>query len=343
VASRAFPPVPSPPDGFSRRALLSIAWGADEDTASAHYIRVHHRAMACRFEVTLPGEHAANIAAARDGLEEADRLEELLSVFRESSAISQINRGAGSHAVEVSDEVFDLLARCRDLSFATGGAFDISSTPLSRVWGFLQREGRLPSDDEITSARALVGLRHLTLDAGAGTAALDHAGMALNLGAIGKGFTVQAIGAALWRRGVRHALVSAGGSSVIALGGPDRGWRADVMGGPERQRLTSLRLRNAALGTSGAGEQFIEVNGTRYGHVIDPRTGWPASGILSASVVTADAATADALATAFFVGGLDLARRYCDSHPGTLALITPDDGSNRPLVVGRYLGATVDV
>jgi thiamine biosynthesis lipoprotein len=298
--------------------------------------------MACRFEVTLPGERAADIAAARDALEESDRLEALLSVFRESSAIAQINRAAGTDAVEVAEEVFDLLTRCSDLSLATGGAFDITSTPLSRAWGFLRREGRLPSNDEIASARALVGLRHLTLDAAARTAALDRAGMALNLGAIGKGFAVQAIGAALWRRGVRNALVSAGGSSVIALGGPDRGWRVDVMGGALRQRLTGLRLRNAALGTSGAGEQFIEVNGTRYGHVIDPRTGWPASGVLSASVVTADAATADALATAFFVGGLDLARKYCDSHPGTLALITPDDGSKRPLVVGRYLGASVD-
>jgi thiamine biosynthesis lipoprotein len=341
VSSRAFNPVLTP-SGLSRRALLSVAWGADEDAAEAHYIRVHRRAMACRFEVALPGEHAADIAAARDALEEADRLEELLSVFRESSAISQINRAAGTGAVEVAEEVFELLTRCSDLSLATGGAFDITSTPLSRAWGFLRREGRLPSDDEIASARALVGLRHLTLDAAARTAALDRDGMALNLGAIGKGFAVQAMGAALWGRGVRHALVSAGGSSVIALGGPDRGWRVDVMGGPLRQRLMGLRLRNAALGTSGAGEQFIEVNGTRYGHVIDPRTGWPASGVLSAAVVTADAATADALATAFFVGGLDLARRYCDSHPGTLALVTPDDGSNRPLVVGRYLGARVD-
>ena len=342
MASRAFDPVPTPPGGLSRRALLSVAWGADEDAAAAHHIRVHRRAMACRFEVTLPGEHAADLAAARDALQEADRLEDLLSVFRESSAISQINRAAGTDAVEVAEEVFDLLTRCSDLSLATGGAFDITSTPLSRAWGFLRREGRLPSDDEIASARALVGLRYLTLDAADRTAALDRAGMALNLGAIGKGFAVQAIGAALWRRGVRHALVSAGGSSVIALGGPSRGWRVDVMGGALRQRLTGLRFRNAALGTSGAGEQFIEVNGTRYGHVIDPRTGWPASGVLSASVVTADAATSDALATAFFVGGLDLARKYCDSHPGTLALITPDDGSNRPLVVGRYLGASVD-
>jgi FAD:protein FMN transferase len=321
--------------GVSRRGLLSLSWGAAEDDGAGHYIRVHRRAMACRFEVTLPGEHASDISAARDALEEANRLEELLSVFRESSAISQINKAAGADAIEIGDELFELLTRCREL--------DVTSTPLSRVWGFLQREGRLPSDEEIAAARALVGFRHLALEPGKRTATLGQAGMALNLGAIGKGFAVQAIGATLWRGGVRHALVSAGGSSVIALGGPDGGWRVDVVGGPLRQRLTSLRLRNAALGTSGAGEQFIEVNGIRYGHVIDPRTGWPASGILSASVVTADAATADALATAFFVGGLELARKYCDLHPGTLALITPNDGSHRPLVVGRYLGARVDV
>ena len=342
MPSRAFDTVSPQPAGLSRRALLSGAWGADEESTAAHYIRVHRRAMACRFEVTLPGEHAADIGAAREALEEADRLEALLSVFRESSAISQINRAAGSGGVEVAEEVFDLLTTCRDLSLATAGAFDITSTPLSRCWGFLRREGRLPSEAEIASARDLVGLRHLTLDSDTRRAELDRAGMALNLGAIGKGFAVQAIGTALWRRGVRHALVSSGGSSVSALGGPDRGWRVDVMGGPSRQRLAGLRLRNAALGTSGAGEQFVEVNGTRYGHVIDPRTGWPSSGVLSAAVVTADAATADALATAFFVGGLDLARRYCDSHPGMLALITPDDGSGKPLTVGRYLGATVE-
>jgi thiamine biosynthesis lipoprotein len=120
------------------------------------------------------------------------------------------------------------------------------------------------------------------------------------------------------------------------------GWTVDVTSGPARRRLTRLRLRNAALGTSGAGEQFIEVDGRRYGHVIDPRTGRPATGVLSASVVSSDAATADALATAFFVGGVDLARRYCDANPGTLALITPDDQNWRPLVIGRYFGATLE-
>ncbi len=330
------------PAGVSRRALLSVAWTRQEDPAS-HWIRVHRRAMACRFEVTLPGERASEIGAAREALAEADRLEEALSVFRESSEIARINRHAADAPVIVSDEVFDLLLRCRELTLATGGAFDVTSTPLSRCWGFLQREGRLPTDDEIATARCLVGPRRLILHPETRAVRLDIAGVALNLGAIGKGYAVQAIGTALWSRGVRQALVSAGGSSVIALGGPDRGWEVDLTSaGPPRRRIARLRLRNAALGTSGAGEQFVEVHGRRYGHVIDPRTGRPSSGIVSASVVTADAASADALATAFFVGGVDLARQYCDAHPGTLAVIMAEDRPGRPLVVGRYLGAVVE-
>jgi len=235
-----------------------------------------------------------------------------------------------------------LLSRCQQLSAATGGAFDITSTPLSRCWGFLQRDGRVPTDAEIDQAVALVGMDALSCDVGTNRVSLSTAGAALNLGAVGKGFAVQAIGAALWRRGVREALVSAGSSSILALGGMDDGWRVDVTTVSPRRVLARLRLRNAALGTSGAGEQFVEVNGRRYGHILDPRTGRPASGVVNATVISADAATADALATAFFVGGIELARAYCDAHPGTLALVTPDDQSFRPRVVGRYCGALVE-
>ncbi len=110
-----------------------------------------------------------------------------------------------------------------------------------------------------------------------------------------------------------------------------------------RAPLARLLLRHGAVGTSGTGEQFVEIDGRRYGHLLDPRTGWPAaSGLLSASVVTRDAATADALATAFFVGGFGLADQYCATHPDTLALLTPDDGSERPRIFGRYPGAQVE-
>jgi thiamine biosynthesis lipoprotein len=103
-----------------------------------------------------------------------------------------------------------------------------------------------------------------------------------------------------------------------------------------------VSLRDAAIGTSGAGEQFVEVDGVRYGHVIDPRTGWPGSGVLSASVIAASAAVADALSTAFFVGGCELAERYCAEHPGVVAMITPDDGSETPTLIGEH-AATVAV
>jgi thiamine biosynthesis lipoprotein len=296
--------------------------------------------MACRFEITLSGERASEIPAAREALEEAERLEALLSVFRETSEISRINQRAGIGATTASDDVVALLSRCQQLSAATDGAFDITSTPLSRCWGFLQREGRVPAASEIDRALALVGMDRLSCDVATNRVSLSAPGAEVNLGAVGKGFAVQSIGAALWSRGVREALVSAGSSSILALGG---GWVVDVTTtGSPRRVLARLRLHNAALGTSGAGEQFVEVSGQRHGHILDPRTGRPASGVVNATVVAADAATADALATAFFVGGIELARTYCDAHPGTLALITPDDQSWRPRVVGRYRGAIVE-
>jgi thiamine biosynthesis lipoprotein len=130
---------------------------------------------------------------------------------------------------------------------------------------------------------------------------------------------------------------------VLALGGRDGGWVVDVRSRQvKRDRLARLRLRGAALGTSGAGEQFVVAEGTRFGHVLDPRTGMPAAGVLSVSVAAPQAAAADALSTAFLVGGADLARRYCEEHPGHLALVTPDDGSEQPRAFGHCPGATLE-
>jgi thiamine biosynthesis lipoprotein len=167
--------------------------------------------------------------------------------------------------------------------------------------------------------------------------------MELNLGSIGKGYALGRLADVLRARGVSHAVISAGGSSVLALGGRGPGWCIDVRPKQlEGERLLRLHLRDGAMGTSGAGEQYVDVEGKRYGHVLDPRTGWPAGGVLSVSVVTAWPAVADALSTAFFVGGAELARRYCASHPDTLAIITPDDGTRRPQVIGRYAGAKLE-
>jgi FAD:protein FMN transferase len=284
--------------------------------------------MACRFEVTLADEDRRHVGRAHEALTEADRLDAAWSLFRDSSVLSQLNRCAADGPVDIDTELFELLNRCRVLNAELEGAFDVTSTPLSRCWGFLARAGRLPEPAEIDTARALTGMDAVVLDACARTVRFTRPGVSLNLGAVGKGHAVGAIASALRRRGVRHALVSAGASSIAAVGGRGAGWRVDVCSRQARGApLARLWLRDAAMATSGAGEQFVEIDGRRYGHVIDPRTGWPASGVLSVTVVTASGADADALATAFFVGGADLARRYCERHPNTLVLITPDADS----------------
>ena len=230
--------------------------------------------MACRFEVTLPPADAGQVDAARDALNEADRIEALLTVFRDTSEASRLNRECAAAEVATVPELFDLLQRCARLHAETGGAFDITSTPLSRTWGFLRREGRLPKRGEIDTALALVGGDRLALDPQALTVRFAASGMALNFGAIGKGYAVDRMGALLRARMVRHALVSAGGSSVLAVGGHGRGWSIDIRSARVASgRIARLHLRDGALATSGAGEQFVVVDGQRYGHVIDPRTG----------------------------------------------------------------------
>lgn len=309
---------------------------------SDFWIRVHRPAMACRFEAVLSGEDARYLPAAQAALDLVDRLEARLTVFRSTSEVVQVNLRAAGEAVPVSTELLSLLRRCQQLHESTSGAFDATSAPLSRCWGFLRREGRLPSAAEIAAARALVGMQYVELDEQASTICFRRDGIELNFGSIGKGFALDQMAVLLRRCGVERALLSAGRSSVLALGGDEGGFLIDVvspqaLSGP----LTRLRLRDAALGTSGAGVQFVEIEGKRYGHVLDPRTGWPASGVLSASVVASDAATADALSTAFLVGGLALAKDYCANNPSVLALVTLDDGSERPQVVGSHPGAAL--
>jgi thiamine biosynthesis lipoprotein len=326
------------PSRRSRRDFLTGVPPAREDRAD-YWIRVHRRAMACRFEVTLASQDAPAIPAARAALDEIDRVEEELSVFRETSVVSRINRCAAGEPVSIDASVAALLKECARLHRDTAGAFDITSTPLSRCWGFLQREGRLPTADAIDAARSRVDARAIHLDPERGAVRLTRPGVEINLGAIGKGYALDRAGATMRVAGVAHALLSAGQSSLLAIGGRVSGWHVEIVspraGG---SRLAQAWLRDAALGTSGAGEQFVIVDGVRYGHVIDPRTGWPASGVVSASAIASRAADADALSTAFLVGGAELARRYCEDHQDVMALVTLE-GSDRPIVFGSHRGA----
>ncbi len=307
-----------------------------------YWLRIERRAMACPFEITLDQRDTQWVAVAQAALRELDPIEAKLTVFRDTSAIVDLNRHAASGPVGCDAELFALLSRCAELSRDTGGAFDITSTPLSRAWGFLQRDGRVPSEAEVTEARERVGMQHVRLDAAGSSVLFARHGVELNLGAVGKGYALDRIATTLRSNGVDRALLSAGRSSLLGIGDHGRGWPIDIVS-PRRSRpLARVWLRDAALGTSGAGTQFAVIDGKRYGHVVDPRSGRPSEGILSASVICASAADADALSTGFLVGGPAVAHSYCERHPGVLALLTPDDDSDTTLVIGECRRADVE-
>jgi len=172
--------------------------------------------MACRFEVTMRQSEETGIVAATEALDEIDRLESRLTVFRETSEVSVVNSGAAKKFVEVSQELFELLTLCRRLSAQTDGAFDITSGPLTRCWGFLRRQGRLPSQAEIDQAMSVVGSDKLLLDETKRTVRFAREGMEINLGSIGKGYALDSA-ADLMSTRVSTALLNAGSSSMRAI------------------------------------------------------------------------------------------------------------------------------
>jgi thiamine biosynthesis lipoprotein len=178
-----------------------------------------------------------------------------------------------------------------------------------------------------------VGIRHLVLDGTRGTIRFLREGIELNLGAIGKGYALDREAAELCAAGVNDFLLHGGQSSVLARGshaGTGAGWIVGL-GDPLRpdRRLAEIRLRDRALATSGASHQFFRSQGKRYGHILDPRTGWPAEGVFSSTVLAPSAAEADALSTAFYTLGVERAYEYCREHPQIgMVLLHPGRGAS---------------
>jgi FAD:protein FMN transferase len=316
----------SAPTLASRRDFLFLRpWRP----ASDYWVRLFRKAMACRFEITLSAEDASHLRAASDALDLTERIEAMLSHFRQTSDLARLNRSAAGGPVRVAPEILELLGICRRIHDDTGGAFDATTTPVSRVWGFLERSGRVPAATDLEAARASVGLDKVLVNEAEGLVRFAAPGVEVSFGGIGKGWALDRMAAGLRVRGVERALLSAGGSSFRALGGESGEFVVDVCGGPAGP-LARAHLADAALGVSTSAEQFFESEGRRYGHVLDPRTGRPASGTRVAAVVARDAAEADAVATALLVDGAPLAERYCAAHAGVSALVAPDgDGPAR--------------
>ena len=275
--------------------------------ADIHTLVVGREAMACRFEVVFNvGEVADATALACAALDRVDEVEHAFSVYRATSDLSILNATAAGGWQPVTHELLALLERARELHDRTAGGFDVAAGALVKAWGFLTRQGRTPTAAALAAARAATGMRHVEIDAAGRRVRFARPGVEINPGGIGKGWAVDRAVDLLADRGVPSVLVHGGSSSVRAIGGraAGRGWPVGLRH-PLRPnvRLATIPLVDRALGTSGSGTQFFIDRGRRLGHILDPRSGRPAEGVIAATVLAADAATADALATALYVLG----------------------------------------
>ena len=275
---------------------------ADQTATTARFDALGTDNRICAFG---PGAPAAIEAAT----ERVRQIEEEMSAFLPGSDVSRIGAEAGVGAVSVGADTIAVLGEARRVSLLSEGAFDVTARPLSRLWEACRTDARLPADEEVEAARALVGWDDLTLDARAGTARLARRGQAVDLGGIAKGYAADEVARVLRGHGIGHALVDLGGN-VIAVGPRPDGspWRIGIQNpaAPTGTYLATIGIADETVVTSGVNERFFVLGSRRYHHVIDPRTGWPSeSGLLSLTLVGPRSMSADALATALLVMGLE--------------------------------------
>jgi thiamine biosynthesis lipoprotein len=253
------------------------------------------------------------------------RLESRLSTYQSDSEIAVLAREAGRRAVPVSIDTLQVLRLSKHYGELTGGAFDVTVAPLVRLWGFgVRAPDNPPESAVIESTRRNVGFRRIELE---GATAFLPEGMSIDLGGIGKGYAVDEGCEALRRAGVQAAMVDLGGNiRVLGQAGRHDTWTIGVRNPFDRERLLGKIGLPAghAIATSGNYERFIEMGGRRYGHIIDPRTGYPVEGLAGVTVVCPDATMADALSTALFVLGIEAGLDVLAKLPGAEALFVPD-------------------
>ena len=298
-------------------ALACLARGAPAQEVRREFAELH-MGVAVRIELYAPDDAAAR-QAARAAYARIAELEDIMSDYRPESEVRRLAERPGS-AVPVSEPLFTVLVRALQLARQSDGAFDPTVGPFVALWRRARRTGRLPTPVELDSAARRVGWRKVRADSAGRSIRLDTAGMRLDLGGIAKGYILDQALLVLGRHGVTRSLIQAGGDIVAGDPPPGLpGWRVDVPGAGPVVRTRAAALARAALSLSGDTEQFVIVDGVRYSHVVDPRTGVGLTSRRQAAVVAADGLTADGLSTALTVlddaGQAALLRAY----PGVVA------------------------
>lgn len=309
-------------------------------------VQFDHAAMGTRFRIVAYHRNDGQVEEAiQHAFEAIDDIEDICSDWKSDSEIRRLCRsGPHSEPVQVSRHLLEVLSRAVEVSRISDGAFDPTVGPLVRLWRRCQRAGRLPSSQELERARETVGVDSISINKIAGTVQLLRSGLEIDLGGIAKGYAVEVARKVMEAEGISSLLIDGGGD--ISFGKPpphERSWKLEVQPtGNLQDSGNGMRLRinftsEGAVATSGDATRFIEIEGKRYSHILDPVTGIGVPGPHAVTVFARDGATADALATAISVLSPDEAAIFIGRFPGSAALLF-NSVDGRPLILGDFPG-----
>jgi len=284
--------------------------------------------MGSRFDITVvanskdQGNEYIDIA-----IDEISRIEKIISSWDPNSQTSAINKNAGIKPVVVDKELFELIERAQAISKLTSGAFDISYASMDKIWKYDGSMTEMPSEEKIKNSVEKVGFQNILLNKKEQTVFLKFKGMKIGFGAIGKGYAADKAKAILIDKGVKSGIINASGD-LNAWGKQANGkdWMVAITNPLNKEKAFSwLPVNNAAVVTSGNYEKFVNFNGVRYSHIIDPRTGYPSTGIVSVTIFTKNAEFADAISTSIFVMGVETGLDFINQLKGVACIIVDED------------------
>jgi len=286
--------------------------------------------MGSRFDITVVAENESIGNKYIDtAVTEITRIEKLISSWDVNSQTSEINRNAGIKPVQVDSELYHLIERAIGISKLTDGAFDISYASMDKIWKFDGTMTKMPTEEEITASVSKVGYQNIILNKENSTVFLKLDGMKIGFGAIGKGYAADKAKDLLISKGVPSGIINASGD-MNTWGKQPNGneWKVAITNPMNKNKVFALLpITDGAVVTSGNYEKFVNFNGTRYSHIIDPRTGYPSSGIISVTVFAPKAELADALATSVFVMGKEAGLDRINQLPKIECIIIDDKGN----------------
>jgi thiamine biosynthesis lipoprotein len=311
--------------------LLFILTAHPHSSHLANLFKFHQVAMGTVVEITLMGESEETAQkAAFQALQEIKRIEYLMSLWIESSDVNRINRSAGNDGVKVSPETIEVLRRAQEISKLSEGAFDPTVAPLVQLWKKARERGTPPKMEEVKETLSLVNFKNLKTHHG-GKVSLGKKGkkgMAIDLGGIAKGYAVDRAFKLLKGLGYGNLVVNAGGDLRVGGSKPQGPWSIGIQHPRDPEKIMArISLSDTAVATSGDYEKFFIHQGKRYHHILNPKTGFPAEGYQSVTVLHKEGIMADALATAIFVLGPEKGFSLCQRLEGVDCLIVDNEGN----------------